>query len=352
MRSYTISFLCLFFFFYDIQAQSDSAKVFQYQVYVEAFYAYDFNNPVGNTRPENIFFNHSRHNEFNVNLALLELDYHPEKYRLHLGLMGGTYPEVNGAAEPTLLRLIYEAYAGIKIVNGLWLDAGVFLSNIGLETPKTIDNYTLTRSLGAETSPYYLSGIRLSYQPNEKWNLNAILSNGWQNIRENNDNKALSLQINFKPNAHWEFNSSSFYGKEGPNEALATRLYHNFYMQFLPEGKLSGVLGFDWGAQERRNEEGWDNWLTPYAILKYQFSPKFSLAARYEYFEDPGEIQIASPDPAHGFQTHTYSLNLNFQPLPNTLLSLEGRHFISDFQAFLVDPDLNLLEKQSFSLTG
>ena len=72
----------------EIDAQIDSKWNQKPQVnitgFVDAYYVYDFNKPTGNR--QDFFFNHNRHNEFNINnaVAIIALDH--QKYRMNLGL--------------------------------------------------------------------------------------------------------------------------------------------------------------------------------------------------------------------------------------------------------------------------
>ncbi len=72
-------------------------------------------------------FNHNRHNELNLNLGLLKLSLNHSKYRANFALQAGTYSNDNYAAEPGLLKNIFEANIGISLTekNNLWLDAGI-----------------------------------------------------------------------------------------------------------------------------------------------------------------------------------------------------------------------------------
>ncbi|OQW43057.1 MAG: hypothetical protein A4S08_10190 [Proteobacteria bacterium SG_bin4] len=70
----------------------------------------------------------------------------------------------NYAAEPGILGNLYEGNVGLKLSgsNNLWLDIGVFPSHIGFESAVGKDNWTLTRSLVAENTPYFESGAKIS----------------------------------------------------------------------------------------------------------------------------------------------------------------------------------------------
>src|SRR6476646_4031934 len=82
--------------------------------FVEVYYSYDFNKPADNNRPY-FFYSHNRHNEFNINLAYLKGSYSTDKVRANIALATGTYMNANYAAEPGVLKNIYEADAGVKI---------------------------------------------------------------------------------------------------------------------------------------------------------------------------------------------------------------------------------------------
>ena len=115
--------------------------------YIETYYTYDFNKPVDNNRP-GFIYSHNRHNEFNANLGFVKASYNAEKVRANLALAAGTYMNANYAAEPGVLKNIYEANAGFKIgKKNLWLDAGIFSSHIGFESAIGKDNSISTSAL-------------------------------------------------------------------------------------------------------------------------------------------------------------------------------------------------------------
>ena len=155
--------------------------------FLDVYYSYDFNKPLNHEKAP-FLYNHNRHNEVTINLALVSLSYNDLTKRANLGLMAGTYPQYNLAAEPELLRHIYEANVGVKLSGKkeLWLDVGILPSHLGFESVISKDCWTLTRSLLAENSPYYETGLRASYKiPNQKWYLAAFFLNGWQRKSKN-----------------------------------------------------------------------------------------------------------------------------------------------------------------------
>lgn len=134
--------------------------------FVDAYYGYDFSKPVSGDRP-GFLYNHTRHNEFNVNLALLRVQAKYDEAYARVGIMAGTYAQSNLSAEPATYQHLYEAYTGIQINAKTSLEVGLFGSHIGWESAVSKDNWTLSRSLAAENSPYYLSGVKATYSLSE-----------------------------------------------------------------------------------------------------------------------------------------------------------------------------------------
>ncbi|PSR53796.1 hypothetical protein AHMF7605_09815 [Adhaeribacter arboris] len=300
--------------------------------FADVYYAYDFNKPQSHERP-GFLYNHNRHNEFNVNLAFLKAAYTSDRVRGNLAIMAGTYAQYNLAAEQDVLKNIFEANAGMRLAPKLWLDAGIFASHIGLESAISKDNYTLTRSLAAENTPYYESGAKLTYEAGRQWVFTGLVLNGWQNIREpeGNSSKAIGTQIQFKPTDKILLNSSTFIGNEKPDSVKQQRYFHDFYATFQISNQLKLAAIFDIGAEQRANtgsdntnRDKYNTWFNPTLLVHYNFTDQVGLGARAEYYHDPNGVIISSGTP-NGFKTMGYSLNLDYAPTSNVLMRVEGR---------------------------
>lgn len=170
--------------------------------YVEAYYGLDAAMPANHLRPC-FLYNHHRAGEVAVNLALLQFSAEHDRYRAHVGLMAGTYPQANLASEPVMMRAIYEANAGVALGKSgrTWLDMGIFPSYIGFEGAISTENLTLSQSLCVESAPYYLTGARLGTHAGKRWEFAGYLLNGWQRIRTPNGHTMPSLarKQDFRP---------------------------------------------------------------------------------------------------------------------------------------------------------
>lgn len=319
-------------------APSATARPFTPYGFVDAYYGYDFNHAKTQDRPD-FLYSHDRQNEFTVNNALVGLRYQTDHVRGAIGLHAGSYVSANYAAEDPVFRHIYEAYAGFRPFEKAWLDAGIFGAHIGFESAISKDNWTLSRSLMAENSPYYESGVRFTYEPDPKLTLTVLGLNGWQNIRETNQAKALGTQLQWKPTDKLLLNSSGFFGQEQPQDSVKRRRYfHNFYASYAATARLSLALVFDVGKQQQaaRGRRS-DTWHTGAAFVRYQLADKWTAALRGEYYRADHGVIINSrmPNVADAnFQVQGASLNLDYAPTGNVLLRVEGRVLSAEHKIF------------------
>lgn len=303
--------------------------------YAEAYYVFDFNKPADHTRP-GFLYNHTRHNELNVNLAFLKTNYAADRARGNVAIMAGTYAQYNLAAEQELVRHIYEANVGVRIGKGLWVDAGIMPSHIGFESAIGKDNFTLTRSLMAENTPYYEAGAKITWTPSEKWLFSAMYLNGWQRIKrpDANQTPGFGTQITFKPTSEVTLNWSTFVGNDKPDSVRQMRYFNDLYGMFALTGKLSLIAGCDIGVEQRsKGNNDMNAWFSPILIARYAFSDKIAMAGRYEYCNDKDGVIIATGTP-NGFRTSGYSLNLDMSPVSQVMFRLEGKLYNSKDEIF------------------
>ena len=323
-------------------AQSDSTKhPLKISGYLETYYVYDFGNPANHNRP-GFVYSHNRHNEVNLNLGYVQAEYNNEKVRGKLALMTGTYANANLAAEPGVLKNIFEANAGVKIskTKNLWVDAGIFASHIGFESAIGANCWNMTRSILADNSPYFESGAKISYTSNdEKWFLSGLILNGWQRIQRvpGNQTPAFGHQLTWTPNEKTTLNSSSFIGSDTPDSTRQMRYFHNFYGQFQFNDKFGLIAGFDFGAQQKvKGSSDYNVWYSPVLIARYTPNEKLAFSARAEYYSDQGEVIISTGTP-NGFQTFGYSANMDVRIMENVLWRLEARTFNSQRDNIFLD---------------
>jgi hypothetical protein len=337
MKQILLPLACLMIIKAHAQDSTQAGKV-SFSGYAEAYYSYDFNNPANHQKP-GFMYSHNRHNELNVNLALVKANYTSDRVRGNVALMAGTYAEANLAAEPNLLQHVYEANAGVRIGRNLWVDAGIMPSHIGFESAIGKDCYTLTRSIAADNSPYYEAGAKVTWDPNDKWTLSAMYLNGWQRIRkvDGNQTPSFGTQVTFRPSGKVTLNYSTFIGNDKPDSTRQMRYFNDLYGNFTITDKFSLTAGMDYGfEQKEKSSSDMNQWYGSTVIARYAFTGKLALAGRAEYYSDRHGVIISTGTP-NGFKTTGYSLNLDVTPAPNVMFRIEGRLLHSKDEIFLKD---------------
>lgn len=340
-----------------VMAQNDTILTEQKPLtisgYAEVYYQYDANNPLNNKRP-GFVYSHNRNNEVSLNLAYIKANYSTEKLRANVAFAVGSYMNANYAAEPDVLKNIYEGNVGFKISkkHDLWIDAGIFSSHLGFESAVGKDNWTLTRSLFADNSPYFETGAKIAYtSPSGKWLVSGLILNGWQRIQrvEGNSTPAFGHQLTYKPNAKLTLNSGSFIGNDKPDSIRQMRYFHNLYAIYQINEKFGITAGFDIGAEQKaKGSNDYNTWYTPVLVAKYNATDKFSLTARGEYYQDKSGVIIATGTP-NGFKTFGYSLNADYVILPNLVWRTEIKNLSSKDHVF--EKRNESFTKNSFSAT-
>lgn len=316
------------------------------------YYGYDFSEPVGQDR---LYTTQAyRHNEFNLNWGFLQADYATHNVRATLALHTGTYVQANYADEPNeLTRLIGQANAGVRLAEGVWLDAGILPSHIGYESTFSGDNEIYTRALMAENSPYFETGAQLTAAVSDKVTLTFLVLNGWQNIQETNDAKSLGFGISYTPTEQLELSYNNYYGNEAPEGVEAKRrFFNNMNASYTFSDRFSMGASADYGRQELFNSDGKGSWYAGMLIARYRLSNRFALAGRVEHYNDENQI-IVQTGTSNGFQTSSASLNFDYIPAPNFLWRLEARGYDATDKIFYGEEgrgNNNLLLVTSFSI--
>lgn len=305
----------------------------QIKGFLDVYYGHHFRAGASQRRPS-FLYNHTTTDEPAVNLALLQADVMGGWYRASVGIMAGTYAEENLATEPELLQHLWEGYVGLALDQDrtIWLDLGVFTSHIGFESAISADNPTLGRSLMAENSPYYLTGGRLTWKPNDEWEFAALVVNGWQRMEplEGNRLPSFGTKVAWKPHDRLSLNWSTYVGSELADEERRMRYFNNFFAQWTISPSLTLFSGVDIGWQE--NElRGYDTWWSPNMILRWEMNHHWTAAFRVEKYLDPHEVIVALPG---GTELTGASAHLDRRISEHVLLRWELRYLHNDTPAF------------------
>lgn len=330
-------------------APPDTTPKITFGGFVDTYYAYDFNKPplfdrAFTTQP-------ARSNEFNANLAFLEAKLDAPRIRGRFALQAGTSvqanyfnePRVGVISGPSLSQLIQEAVVGVKLANNLWVDGGIFFSHIGEEYWISRDNPTYTRSIVADFTPYYQSGVKLTWQATPKLTAQLDVVNGWQIISENNTGKSAGIRIDYASKPNLVFSYYNFLGDEVPVTPVPITVPTVGGLRFFNGVGVKGNLTekwlllaeFDYGIQGRTGLTT-ANWYGGTLIGRYQATSAVAIIGRVERFDDPDQVLILTglPDP---FNVNGASLGVDVTPASRVLWRSEVRGFHGKHAVFLKD---------------
>lgn len=312
-----------------------------FSAYGEGYFSYDFSKPPDHNRPL-FLYNFNRANKPAVNLLWAKLSVDQSMFRANIALATGTYVKANYAGEPDWAKPLLEANAGVKLSRktNLWLDAGILPSHIGFESATGKENWTLTRTLVAENSPYFETGVRLSYRSkNTRWYLASLLLNGWQRITKQKGSSLINggLQVTYTPSDKLTINYSNYVGMPEKDTLKIRRVYHNLYAISQLNPFLSVTLGFDLGTDRYTINKTTKTWFTPVLIARAKLDKHLAFAVRAEYYSDRTEAIVITNTP-NGFRTFGASGNIDYSWKNFALFRAEYRMFKSKDPIFYADP--------------
>jgi hypothetical protein len=301
---------------------------------VDAYYAYDLNKPVDDIP---YYVSSSRHNEFNVNMAYLDVNYTSARVKARFTPGIGTYMNANYVDEVGLLKMPLEASVGVKLLKNkaLWLETGVLSSPYSSESAFSKDQWVYTRPFASEYVPYYLCGARLAYQVNDRLKLVAMLLNGWQQIKDKNEQKSLGTQVEYKPNDKNLFNWNVYVGDErsATNPNARMRYFTDFYWVYNSTGRFSYATNLYYGIQQMLipvdNTTRYDPWWQANMTARYTLKNRMSFSGRVEYYHDPNNIQLSNITGNTGFECFGGALCFNIPVLDNAMLRFEAKQLMS-----------------------
>jgi hypothetical protein len=259
-----------------------------------------------------------RQDEPNINLAYLGARYDDSKFRSRIAFQAGNSVVANTLYEPNPdLGFIQEAYAGIRVSETAWIDAGVYLGHIGMESWISKNNFTYTRSLLSDYVPYYSSGFRYVNDISSQTHFEFHLMQGWQNISETNSAKSFGIQIK-KNIKDLTLTYNNYFGDERviPGQENRFRTYHNFIGEMSVKDNLKVQASLDLGTQTQQYNSGTDSWHAFAVSFQYKLDPKNFIAWRAERYIDPNQANVQTNSP-NGFRVLSASINYDFNPTNN-----------------------------------
>jgi hypothetical protein len=185
-------------------------KFFTPEIRADVDYIYDFNHPADDTigGSSEVF----RSGEVQVTQLGVGGDFHFDNVRGRLmtqfGMYSATTPRNDASVArgqwdlDTAYRYVSEAYGGyhINALHGINVDAGIFMSYIGLFSYYNFDNWAYQPSYVSSNTPWFFNGVRIQIFPTEHLKIEPWIINGWQSYGRFNNRLGIGGQILWRPN--------------------------------------------------------------------------------------------------------------------------------------------------------
>jgi hypothetical protein len=110
-----------------------------------------------------------------------------------------------------------EAWGGyhFNVNHGLNVDAGIFVSYIGLFSYYNFDNWTYQPSYVSSNTPWFFNGVRVQWFPTNKLKIEPWFINGWQSYAKFNGHPGLGGQLLWQPTEWFKLVANQYgYGQD------------------------------------------------------------------------------------------------------------------------------------------
>lgn len=197
------------------------SKFFTPEIRSDVTYTYDMVRPKDSTisGSSELF----RNNEIELEQFGVGGDFHLDNAHARFMTQFGMYSTATVRNDPSYSvgqwniadadRYLSEAYGGYQIPNvmhGINLDAGIFMSYVGLFSYYNFDNWAYQPSYVSSNTPWFFQGIRIQIFPTEHLKIEPWIIDGWQSYGTSNTRKGLGGQIKWTPNSRINVISNNY----------------------------------------------------------------------------------------------------------------------------------------------
>jgi hypothetical protein len=157
------------------------------------------------------------------------------------GLFATTTPRNDGSVNrgawdlAGAYKYISEGWGGYHwdVAHGLNVDAGIFVSYIGLFSYYNFDNWTYQPSFVSSNTPWFFNGLRIQYFPTKKLKIEPWIINGWQSYARYNGKPGLGGQILWRPKPYLDFVFNNYgLGEDDAGYPGRSRVHADYSGQF------------------------------------------------------------------------------------------------------------------------
>jgi len=233
-------------------------KFFTPEIRADVDYTYDFRHPQDDTigGSSEIF----RANEVQLTQMGVGGDFHYDNVRARVMTQFGMYSTTTPRNDSSYsrgqwqldnaYRYLSEAYGGYHFdkMHGINVDAGIFMSYVGLFSYYNFDNWAYQPSYVSSNTPWFFTGVRTQFFPTDKLKIEPWFVNGWQSYGRFNNRPGMGGQILWRPNGRLSILGNQYALGEDALGTPGRVRYHTDdsvqYLYFINQGGLLSKAAF------------------------------------------------------------------------------------------------------------
>jgi hypothetical protein len=247
-----------------------AGKYFTPTVMLDANYTRSGVDPIDNTVVGSTVL--GRNNEMQVSGVYLGGDFTYKQARAHIVTQYGTrsqlvprndYSPYRGQYQlADVYRYLAEANAGyhFNVLHGINVDAGMFMSYVGLNSYYQTENWEYQASFTSDNTPWFFNGVRIQIFATKKLKIEPWIVNGWQSYGMFNKQPGIGGNITWCPNENIKMLTNNYYGADAAgipdrrrfhtDNSLLVRYYNNKKSKGISKMafSLTGDLGIEKGG--------------------------------------------------------------------------------------------------------
>ena len=232
---------------------SATSRYFTPSILLDINYTHSFNNPNDNTVVGSTAL--ARNNEVQLSAVHFGGDFAYKNARARIMTQFGTraivvprndYSPYRGQYQlANAYRYLSEAYAGYHFDKwfGINVDAGLFMSYIGLNSFYQAENWEYQASFTSDNTPWFFNGIRIQMHPTKHLKIEPWIINGWQSYGKFNSMPGLGGNITWIPTSYLKLLSNNYYGTDAAGIAARKRFHsdNSVLLRYFDKPKSTNI---------------------------------------------------------------------------------------------------------------
>jgi hypothetical protein len=228
------------------------------EVRADAVYHFDLSNPKDDTisGSSEVF----RHNEIQLTQLGFGGDFYYKGAQARVMTQFGLYSQTTPRNDASPIRgqwnldnayrYLSEAYGGyhFDVLAGINVQAGIFMSYVGLWSYYNFDNWTYQPSYVSSNTPWFFNGMRVQIFPTKTLKIEPWLVNGWQSYGKFNKGWGVGLQVKWAPQEWLVVLGNQYYGTDTLDTPGRRRIHtdDSIMVRYYDDPKTKGFSRAAW----------------------------------------------------------------------------------------------------------